>query len=198
MSGIPGNPVYQIARLIELSGSESGRWCVLLKADQDAESFVEEFSDELEVQTASRPRVIAAGDLSVDQFLKALHRPADDVVLITGFEKWRGEAMRALDINRNRAERPGFVVFWLLRSGAERLLRNAPNIWSWIGGCVFAVEPDPGLMSEKERQKRLAALSRHYHLNNEKVVQMAQDGTLPADPEFTEWLILMGRPDLAG
>jgi hypothetical protein len=51
-------------------------------------------------------------------------------------------------------------------------------------------------MTEEERQRRLADLAAHYKLDNEQVIRLAEARTLPPDPEFVEWLVLLGRGDL--
>ncbi len=76
------------------------------------------------------------------------------------------------------------------------MCQYAPNIRGFIGGSIFALGPDEGVMSEGERQRRLRELADHYRLRNEQVLQMAEAGTLPPQPEFVEWLVLLGRGDL--
>ena len=168
----------------------------MLLRPQDEEMF-RELNDELRVQLDVGPRVIEASGIDGDQLRELLLDPPDDIVLVKALEAWSDSAFRSLDINRSKLERPGFVILWIARSGAERLLRYAPNLASWIGGSAFDIDPDLGLMTDEERRTRLAEMSRHYKLNDEDVIRMAQSGKLPSAPHFTEWLILLGRSDLA-
>lgn len=52
-------------------------------------------------------------------------------------------------------------------------------------------------MTEEEIAERLRQLREHYGLTDEDVLSQATQGTLSPEPEFVEWLILLGRGDLA-
>jgi hypothetical protein len=53
-------------------------------------------------------------------------------------------------------------------------------------------------MTQEERRVRLDAFSQHFALTDEEVVARAKRKSLPPDPEFVEWLILLDRADLVG
>jgi hypothetical protein len=75
-------------------------------------------------------------------------------------------------------------------------LASAPNTKSFIGPSIFAVGADGSLMSEDEREQRLANFRHHFHLSDDAVAKLATEGSLPTDPAYAEWLVLMGRSDL--
>jgi hypothetical protein len=68
----------------------------------------------------------------------------------------------------------------------SRLLKNAPNLLSWIGGNIFRLEDDASEMSDTDKKARLRELSDHYDLTDEQVIEKAESGMLPPDPEFAE------------
>jgi len=51
-------------------------------------------------------------------------------------------------------------------------------------------------MSPEDVEKRLVAMREHYEFSDEEIVAMATDGSLPPDPDYCEWLVLIGRSDL--
>ncbi len=192
-----GHPAYQLVRLIGLRGTRSSGWYVLVEA-ADSRAFEDALTEELRIQMQVGLRIIDAAKFDVSQLLEALRQPHDDIVLVQGMERWSDRKIEILDANRSAMARPGFVIIWLPDRGVSRLLEHAPNLLSWVGGNIFRLEPDGDVMSDIDRRTRLKALSEHYGLTDEQVIQRAQSGTLPLDPEFAEWLVLIGRGDLAG
>jgi hypothetical protein len=51
-------------------------------------------------------------------------------------------------------------------------------------------------MTSTERQERLADLESHFQISGSEVIAQAEAGTLPPEPHFVEWLVLLGRGDL--
>jgi len=188
------SPGHEIARRLEIRGD--GAWIVVLKPAQETEPALEAFEDELYVCLGGPVRFLDAGQLPVADLREQLHTPPDDVVVLGGLDNFNEERWTALDINRDGMARQGALVLWLSPAGAQALCRHAPNIRSFIGGSIFPLGPDGGIMPEAERRQRLADLAAHYKLDNEQVIQLAEDRKLPPDPEFAEWLVLLGRGDL--
>jgi len=77
-----------------------------------------------------------------------------------------------------------------------RLTEFAPNIRSFIGSSIFLAGPEPGIMTDKERESRLEELRQHYQLSDQEIVRRAEAKELPPEPHFVEWLVLVGRGDL--
>jgi hypothetical protein len=97
---------------------------------------------------------------------------------------------------RSALERKGPVILWLASEDIANLANFAPNIRSLIGGSIFVVGPDGGIMTETERQQRLKELSEHFGFSGDEAVRKAEARELPHEPEFVEWLVLLGRGDL--
>ena len=46
--------------------------------------------------------------------------------------------------------------------------------------------------------ERLESLRQWSGMTDEEVITRAEQGTLPGDPPYAEWLVLLGRGDLLG
>lgn len=194
MPEFTARPAYQIARGLEVRGTDA--WFVVLRPAENSEAALRDFQDELLAYLNAPVRIIDVTNVSVADLRQQLHTPPDDAVVLVGPDGWNQDSWTFVDINRDGMVRPGALIFWLSPSGVSGLCLYAPNIRSFVGGSIFELGPDQGVMSEAERQCRLEALAEHYQLSNEQVIQMAQAGTLPPEPEFVEWLVLLGRGDL--
>ncbi|MCS6954139.1 MAG: hypothetical protein RMK57_15430 [Bryobacterales bacterium] len=146
--------------------------------------------------TNRQTRVLSVAGREPLEIREVLESPPDDIVVVYGFESFSQEDWQALDIHRDVLQREGPVVFWLSKKDANTLCRYAPNLRSLIGRSFFELGPEGGLMTEQERTKRLQVLAEHYGLTDQEVIRRAQAGELPRDPEFAEWLVLLGRGDL--
>jgi hypothetical protein len=58
-------------------------------------------------------------------------------------------------------------------------------------------DPDEGLLTDDERQQRILSFEDRYGLASAEIIKRAEAGKLPPDPEYGEWLLLLGRGDLA-
>jgi hypothetical protein len=152
--------------------------------------------EELQTQLGVPMRVIEAAGRSIEDLLQMLRDPPDDIVLVKGLDLWSDGEFESLDVMRSALTRPGIVLLWARLSGLVRLFQRAPNLRSWIGGNVVRIEEDRGFMTSEEVHARLEALSKHFGFTDEQVVTRAKNKSLPPDPEFVEWLILLGRADL--
>lgn len=100
-----------------------------------------------------------------------------------------------LDRRRSAIAHRGLLVLLTTPASFDELMRCAPNLASWLGGQVFAYPgDDPRLAAHRER--RLAALRAWASRSDADVVEAARTGTLPSDPEYAEWLVLLGHGEL--
>lgn len=194
MPDLAVSPGHEIARRLEIRGD--GAWIVVLKAAQDIEPALEALEEELDVYLGGPVRTVDASQLPVADLREQLQSPADGTVVLTGLDDLDEERWAALDINRDGMARQGALVLWLSPAGVQGLCRYAPNIRSFIGGSIFLLGQDAGMMSEAEREGRLTDLAAHYGLTSRQIIEMAEARKLPPDPEFAEWLVLLGRGDL--
>lgn len=190
-------PAFDIVRLIDLHAPEEGGFCLLIipASNRDA---IDELSEELEVQLGANFTTVEGTGLSLAALLEKLRIAAGRVVIVTGLESWSNAEYEDLDINRSQLSLGKFIIFAVDLESSGRLLNAAPNLRSWMGTSILLASPDPSKMTQEGIDSRIAELSTHYRLSNEDVIEKAQNGTLPPDPHFIEWLVLIGRGDLAG
>jgi hypothetical protein len=136
-------------------------------------------------------------------FEKAVRNSACRIWIGVGFERFDVNDWAKLDRDRTRLERgPGqtdgtIAVLVMSVEAYAALQSNAPNLASWIGGSVFYVMAEAAL-SSNDRAARLGELRRWASMSDADVVRAATEGTLPEDPYYAEWLVLLGRGDLLG
>jgi hypothetical protein len=141
-------------------------------------------------------RVVPLKGSSFDRLREQLHQPEDDAVILFAEPGLEASEWTSLDTMRSALERTGPVVLWLAPDAVGRLTESAPNIRSFIGSSMFVAGPEPGLMTESERESRLQELRQHYQLSDQEIVRRAEAKELPPEPHLVEWLVLLGRGDL--
>jgi hypothetical protein len=164
-----------------VEAGSSGR--VMAELEADLRSFEEAVRIDAVPSSPGAPHVLA-------------HLPSMvGGVLLVGAEGYEESDWRLLDRRRSALTRPGATVFLTTAASFAILMRVAPNLASWFGGLVFTHvdvdAPDP-----VEREERLAALRAWSGKTDDDVLRAAADGTLPRDPEYASWLVLLGRGDL--
>lgn len=100
-----------------------------------------------------------------------------------------------LDRRRSSIAHRGLLIFITTQVSFDELMRQAPNLASWLGGQVFAY-PDDEPQRAAHREQRLAALRMWASRSDAEILEAARQGTLPPDPEYAEWLVLLGHSEL--
>ncbi len=195
MPDFSSHPAFEIARRLELRGTPSFAWIVVISTEI-AGNQIEEFTKEVGLVLDAPTRVFNVSPFNFDNFRSAVHSPNNDILVLIGLEHLGKEQWGVLDVNRSALERPGALILWLPITSIGDLNANAPNIRSFIGGSIFALSEEGSFMTEEERANRIEELSASYNLSSEAIVEMARRRTLPAEPDFAEWLVLLGRGDL--
>jgi hypothetical protein len=80
--------------------------------------------------------------------------------------------------------------------GLTGLCEHAPNIRSFVGGSIVYLGILGDAMTASERQQRISDLESHFQITSAEVILQAESGTLPTEPHFIEWLVLLDRGDL--
>jgi hypothetical protein len=88
------------------------------------------------------------------------------------------------------------LVLILSPESAKTMFSYAPNIVSWLGSRVYSFLKDTELLSAEEIQERLATLREWSGYTDSQIIEMAETRTLPSEPEYAEWLVLLERGDL--
>lgn len=186
--------LFEIVRLIDLRPAGQSGFCLLMLPANTV--VVDELRSELELQTGRRLHALDVHDTPPSSLIERLQSSPADVVVVSGLETWSGDDFAALDINRSRLETGRFVIFAADNPTAARLLDRAPNLRSFLATSVFTPTPDPSVMTPVEIEVRLRQLREFFRMGDEETVRRAEEGTLPTEPEFTEWLVLLGRGEL--
>jgi hypothetical protein len=174
-----------------------GDWLALVvEPGVDVPAAAEELAQEMEsVGDAAVERVFGADDAqSLASDLTGKRGP----VVISGLGSWTASEWAHFDHLRSRFTRDERTALVLGRAAFERLMQEAPNFSSWLGASAVTYQPDSSTLSEEERRRRLEALRAWSGLSDEAVLARAAAGTLPGEPEFAEWLVLLRRGDLLG
>jgi hypothetical protein len=164
-----------------------------LAAPGQIDAALEDLAEELAaldagVQIATlRPR---AGE----QLIADLAGTAAELVLVDA-RSFAALDWALLDRRRSSLAHRGVLIFVTTHHSFDELMRSAPNLASWLGGEVFAYARD-GARVEAVRVRRLEALRAWASRLDADVVRAAEEGTLARDPEYAEWLVLLGRGDL--
>jgi hypothetical protein len=135
---------------------------------------------------------------TADEILELVRARRTGVLLLSVDEALGPLEWQKLDEARSRLQRDGSSVFILGEEGLGQLFRHAPNLSSWIGGSVWSLERQNHALSAREKQERLESLRQWSGMTDEDVLTRAEQGTLPGDPPYAEWLVLLGRGDLLG
>jgi hypothetical protein len=180
-----------VRRAIERTGQNS--WLALLVPDGRLASVVEQvaagIAAEAEIDVF---RVDAPKDAEA---LARAGRRAGVVVASLG-DAWPPEEWSRLDALRSRLQREHRTVLVLSESAATRIFREAPHFARNFTGSVWDLASEPDEMSGAERLDRVASLERWAKLSTPEMLTRAETRTLPPDPEYAEWLVLVGRSDL--
>jgi hypothetical protein len=139
-------------------------------------------------------RAIAA-ETSASKLIAELRSSPQGTVLIDA-SRYNGQDWRFLDRRRSALARRGATVFLTTPESFDELMRVAPNLASWLGALAFAWDDTAGELTADQKIRRLRALRAWSGKSDAEVLRSAAEGTLPRDPEFAEWLVLMGRGDL--
>jgi len=187
-------PFFGIALRLEIRG-ETG-WLAVLAPVTDSIAALDQLQIELQSILQRPARVIQLEPSTFEELREALHRPDGDAVILSSGTGLTQEKWRSLDIMRSALERKGPVILWLSPGDVANLTGYAPNIRSFIGASIFLAGPDGSIMTDAERQERLNELSQHFGFTGDEAVRRAEARELPHEPEFVEWLVLLGRGGL--
>jgi hypothetical protein len=193
---LTSTPTFEIVRLIDLQSPGEAGFCMLVDPSPESR-LIPDLQEELTVQDVGSLGVIDVKNETVTGLAEQLRNSQDRAILIYGFDRWNDDQFASLDVNRSRLETGSFLVFTVDLKTAGRFLDSAPNIRSFLGTNIFVVAADPSAMGSAEIADRLFQLRAHYKLSDREVIERAENGDLSAGPHFIEWLVLLGRSDLA-
>lgn len=171
-----------------------GRWMVVVvnTPTESAVAFADEWS-----AVAGPIKIIDAAS-TISAFIDQVRETKSAAVVVRGTERFTDADWMRLDAERSLLSRTGPAVIVTDRDTLDRIEGLAPNFSSWIGADCFILFENAELLTVREVEERLNYLRSWSKLTDDDVVTRAADGKLPKEPEYAEWLVLVGRGDLVG
>ena len=166
----------------------------LAELDQ-IDAVLAELDEEL-VALDGTAKIATQRSVSGKQLIADLSITAAELVLVDA-RSFVTQDWALLDRRRSSLSHRGVLIFVTTPSSFEELMRSAPNLASWLGAQVFAYAQE-GVEIAATRERRLEALRAWALKSDADVIRAAEEGTLSRDPEYAEWLVLLGRSDLLG
>jgi hypothetical protein len=184
-------PAELALRLDSSSGATA--FAIYIVGEQEVVAVTSELGDELAAMGTDTKSISAASGARLLRELDGLVGIA--IIDATGFQ---ASDWSLLDRRRSRLARAGASVLVTTQASFDSLMAVAPNLASWIGGETFMHPQNEYRDSELglAREERLAALRAWHGLSDKEVLELARDNRLPSDPDFAEWLVLLGHADM--
>ena len=173
-----------------------GDWFVLATPPHQLAETQETLAADVEAFTQGAPKVTSMVVENSRDLVRAIRASTDGVVLIGGLERFSEGEWRSVDLMRSRLEGARTVVLLMSPKQLDLVAGSAPNLASWLTGGIWRLDEDIEQLSETERAGRLETLRTSTGMSDEDIIKGAQNGTLSREPQFTEWLLLLGRSDL--
>lgn len=179
---------FELAATIALEDPVGG-WVVVGAPEPEAEAAL--LAMELSAQLAEEVHVVK---VERTEALASLSRANAEPVVFVVSEL----DASSLDEQRGRLRRARGATLVVPRDVLDRLFTEAPHFTSWIGTRLHAVEEDR-FLDEAAREERLAALRAHHAMSDEEFLRRVEARELASnEPDMLEWLVLLGRDELAG
>jgi hypothetical protein len=168
-------------------------YAAYLAAHDQAEAAIAALQEEL--QAFDEDAAISRGSpIGAAALIAALAVDLAEILLLDT-RSFTAPDWAVLDRRRSSIAHRGVLVFVTTQTSFGDLMRQAPNLASWLGGQVFAY-PDDEPRLAAHRAQRLAVLRAWASRSDAEILEAARQGTLPPDPEYAEWLVLLGHGEL--
>lgn len=175
--------------------SGGGGISALVANGPDVVSVAHALKEDLEF-VAQCPTFVVVMDSDLADMLGVIAEAQDSMVILHGFTQLGAAGWARMDEQRNRIESVMGLIFLLAPDDLAHLQRHAPNLSSWLGGRVWSLADAPAHLSPVEIQDRLATLRGAFGRTDDQVLALARANDLPPEPEYAEWLILLGHGGL--
>jgi hypothetical protein len=155
----------------------------------------DELADEFRYIADAPIRTINAAT-AADVMEELLASDDDSWVILHGFAPKKPQFWARIDQRRNGLQKIPGLIFLLSPTDLRDLQVYAPNLSSWLGGRVWRLADETSNLSTAEVERRLATLRAAFGKTDDEVVAAARNNQLPPEPEYAEWLILLGQGGL--
>ena len=169
-------------------------WSVIVTAPEQQQQALIELEESIPIFIDESVKLI-----SITPDLEALIdavRSSEAYILLWQFDIWQPEQWKQFDYARSRFSHDKGGILLLTPHSAVQFQTYAPNFASWIGARVYELQLGLEILTEAESQQRLEALQQFTGKTDAEVIHLAETDQLPTDPEYGEWLVLLGRGDL--
>lgn len=170
-------------------------WSALITSNSYIQQLVDDLQETLSIFAECEIGCFSANN-ETHVFVEQIIQATEDYLILWNFEQWNKNNWYELDCMRSSLMRKRGVVLILSADSAKTMFSYAPNIVSWLGSRVYSFLKDTELLSVEEIQERLATLREWSGLTDSQIIEMAETRTLPPEPEYAEWLVLLERGDL--
>jgi len=172
-----------------------GDWLLLVTSSVVVQSVSQRIEKELlihDVAVVTHIHCPANADGLIEKFWST----AAGILIVSGLDHFRPQDWQSVDHLRSRLARDEAVILVVGYKTAENIVNLAPNLASWIAGSSWFLDTHAEELSAEEKEARLEALRKWANRTDAEVIQQAEHGRLPSEPEFAEWLVLLDRGDL--
>jgi hypothetical protein len=170
-------------------------WSALITSNLDSQQLVDDLQETLTIFAECEVGCFSA-NYETNTLVQQIKKATEDYLIIWNFEQWDKNNWYEFDWMRSSLMRKRGIVLILSAESAKTMFSYAPNIVSWLGSRVYSFLKDTELLSIEETQERLATLREWSGYTDFQIIEMAETRTLPSEPEYAEWLVLMERGDL--
>jgi hypothetical protein len=169
-------------------------WSVLVTSPEQQQQALTELEESIPIFIDEVVTVVAITP-DLEALIHAI-QASEEYILLWQFDSWQPEQWQQFDYARSRFSHDKGGIILLTPNSAAQFQTYAPNFASWIGSRVYDLQLGLEILTEAESQQRLAALHQFTGKTDAEVIRLAETGQLPTDPEYGEWLVLLGRGDL--
>lgn len=171
----------------------NNRWLVLISSVEQQPEILDDLQETTTIFTGGTYTAVKVE--SPELCLDTIDSQENHLLVLYGFEQWDEQAWRKLDYSRYRQHNNHTTILLLSWEAYQRMSQFAQHFTHWIKK-VFQFDPEGIYLSEEAKESCLANLREWSGYSDQDVIRMAEDHTLPRDPEYGEWLILIDRGDL--
>lgn len=168
-------------------------WLVLISEQQAQAEVLDDLQETVDifVETGYFRLDVSAQTLRLSE----LDYPEASILTLYGFEQWDEKRWRDFNYARYHQHNNRTTILLLSREDYSKMNQFAPHFAHWIKK-VFQFDPDAIYMTEAEKESCLVNLREWTGYTDQDVIRMAKNHTLPRDPEYGSWLLLLNREDL--
>jgi hypothetical protein len=190
--------VFSIDELLQRVGAQpddGNVWFVLTLPFEHHAALAEDLGDVLEIFTESAVGSLSGHDGGLP-LVESIGATEATSLILSGFESWTIQDWRQIDALRSNlaVQRNAFLL--LSEQATSLMLNHAPNLASWIGGRVYPFTYGTEFLTVEEQEDRLVSLRSWSGKTDDAIIALAESHQLSPEPEYGEWLVLLGRGDL--